>query len=97
MGRARATITVPGRAVAAEGLWYDPARWASWIDGFGHVASLRRLAGARRAPAVGLPAAGPRPRVTRDRARPGLGQTVAVEDARLAGTQTVTSSAARGR
>jgi polyketide cyclase/dehydrase/lipid transport protein len=35
-----ATITVPGRVVDAEELWYDPHRWAAWIDGFGHVAKL---------------------------------------------------------
>jgi hypothetical protein len=40
MGRASATTTVPGRAAEAEALWYDPHRWASWIDGFGHVAKL---------------------------------------------------------
>jgi hypothetical protein len=36
----RATTTVPGRVVDAEELWYDPHRWAAWIDGFGHVAKL---------------------------------------------------------
>jgi hypothetical protein len=36
----RATTTVPGRVVDAEALWYDPHRWAAWIDGFGHVAKL---------------------------------------------------------
>jgi hypothetical protein len=30
MGRASATVTVPGRAFEAEQLWYDPARWPSW-------------------------------------------------------------------
>ena len=30
----------PGRAVEAEALWYDPHRWAAWIDGFGHVVEL---------------------------------------------------------
>jgi hypothetical protein len=40
MGRASATISVPGRTVDAEALWYDPHRWASWIDGFGHVIKL---------------------------------------------------------
>ena len=40
MGRASATISVPGRTVDAEALWYDPHRWGSWIDGFGHVIKL---------------------------------------------------------
>ena len=37
MGRASASITVKGRAAEAEALWYDKHRWASWVDGFGHV------------------------------------------------------------
>jgi Polyketide cyclase / dehydrase and lipid transport len=40
MGRARASVVVPGRAAEAEALWYDPHRWASWVDGFGHVVKL---------------------------------------------------------
>jgi hypothetical protein len=38
--RARATIVVPGRIIEAEELWYDPHRWAAWVDGFGHVNRL---------------------------------------------------------
>ena len=40
MGHASASISVPGRAADAEALWYDPRRWASWVDGFGHVVEL---------------------------------------------------------
>ena len=40
MGRASATITVPGRAADAEALWYDAQRWPAWVDGFGHVVKL---------------------------------------------------------
>ena len=40
MGRASATVTVPGRAFETERLWYDPARWPSWVDGFAHVVRL---------------------------------------------------------
>jgi hypothetical protein len=36
----KAEIVVQGRAVEVEQLWYDKTRWASWIDGFGHVVSL---------------------------------------------------------
>ena len=38
--RVSVTTTVPGRVADAEELWYDPHRWAAWIDGFGHVAKL---------------------------------------------------------
>ena len=40
MGRAKASLQVPGLASDAEALWYDPVRWAAWIDGFGHVVEL---------------------------------------------------------
>ena len=40
MGRATASIKVKGRAAEAEALWYDPYRWPSWVDGFGHVIRL---------------------------------------------------------
>ena len=40
MGRARASVLVPGRAAEAEALWYDPTRWPSWVDGFGHIVKL---------------------------------------------------------
>ena len=40
MGRATASIDVPGLASDAEALWYDPVRWAAWVDGFGHVVEL---------------------------------------------------------
>ena len=90
MGRAEASITVPGLASEAEALWYDPIRWAAWIDGFGHIVALPE----------GWPAAGrlvwdsmPGGRgrvaetVTAYEAR--TGQTLAVEDSRLRGTQRV--------
>jgi hypothetical protein len=87
----RATTTVPGRVVEAEELWYDPHRWAAWIDGFGHVAKLEGdwpHAGARllwdsRPQGRGRVSE----RVTEYEAR--AGQTLAVEDARLDGTQRV--------
>ena len=40
MPRVSASTVVPGRVVEAEELWYDPNRWAAWIDGFGHVNKL---------------------------------------------------------
>jgi hypothetical protein len=90
MGRARASVEVPGRASEAEALWYDPVRWAAWIDGFGHVVEL----------SDGWPAEGRliwdslpdgRGRVLEivTAYEPRTGQTLAVEDSRLRGTQRV--------
>jgi Polyketide cyclase / dehydrase and lipid transport len=90
MGRASASIDVPGLASEAEELWYDPVRWSSWIDGFGHVVEL----------SDGWPAEGRlqwnstpegRGRVleTVSAYEPRSGQTLAVEDRRLHGTQRV--------
>lgn len=91
MGRAAANVTVPGRAVQAERVWYDPSRWASWIDGFGHLVSLDD----------GWPRKGSRlvwesPPEGRGRVSERvlsyemrLGQTLAVEDRRMEGTQRV--------
>jgi hypothetical protein len=87
----RAAITVPGRVVEAEELWYDPHRWAAWIDGFGHVAKLEgdwphegaRLLWDSRPQGRGRVDE----RVTRY--EPRTGQTLEIEDQRLAGTQRV--------
>jgi hypothetical protein len=90
MGRASASIDVPGLASDAESLWYDPVRWAAWVDGFGHVADL----------SDGWPAEGRllwdstpegRGRVleTVTSYEPRAGQTLAVEDSRLRGVQRV--------
>jgi hypothetical protein len=89
--RARATTRVPGRIVEAEELWYDPHRWAAWVDGFGHV---QRLEGDW--PDVGARlvwASPPRGRgLVHERVtayEPRAGQTRVIEDERLTGTQTV--------
>jgi hypothetical protein len=90
MGRAEASVEVPGLASEAEALWYDPIRWPAWVDGFGHVVELP----------AGWPAAGRlvwnstpggRERVleTVTAYEPRAGQTLAVEDSRLRGTQRV--------
>jgi hypothetical protein len=88
----RAAVTVPGRVVEAEELWYDPHRWAAWIDGFGHVAKLEGewpQEGARL-----LWDSRPKGRGRVDerviRYEPRAGHTLEVEDHRLAGTQHVT-------
>jgi hypothetical protein len=90
MGRASASIDVPGLASDAEALWYDPARWASWVDGFGH--------------AIAVPDGWPAEGTLQWNSRPGgrgrvleqvtayeprSGQTLAVEDSRIHGTQRV--------
>jgi hypothetical protein len=90
MGRATASIEVPGLASEAEALWYDPVRWASWVDGFGHVVEL----------SPGWPGEGTRQWNSTPEGRgrvletvtayePRAGQSLAVEDARLRGTQRV--------
>jgi hypothetical protein len=92
MGRASASITVPGRAADAEALWYDPHRWAAWVDGFGHVVKLEGewpQAGARLvwdSPPGGRGRV--QERVVAYETR--TGQTVELEDATLTGRQRVT-------
>jgi hypothetical protein len=91
MGRASATISVPGRAADAEALWYDPHRWASWVDGFGHVITLEGdwpQVGARlvwESPPGGRGRV--MERVVAYEAR--TGQTLEVEDAQISGRQQV--------
>jgi hypothetical protein len=87
----RATTIVPGRVADAEELWYDAHRWAAWIDGFGHVAKLEGEwpeAGARL-----LWDSRPQGRGRVEERvvayEPRGGQTLAVEDARLSGTQRI--------
>jgi hypothetical protein len=90
--RVSASVTVPGRVVEAEELWYDPHRWAAWVDGFGHVAKLEG-----DWPAVGARLLWDSRPQGRGRVaervvayEPRGGQTLEVEDERLHGTQTVT-------
>jgi hypothetical protein len=94
--RASAGTVVPGRIVDCEELWYDPHRWAAWVDGFGHVI---RWEG--EWPEVGARMVWESPPKGRGRVQetvtayePRAGHTVAVEDDRLTGTQTVTFEAA---
>ncbi|MGZ4268850.1 MAG: SRPBCC family protein [Solirubrobacteraceae bacterium] len=98
MGRVSAAITIAGRASDAEALWYDTARWPAFVDGLKHVA---RVEG-------GWPATGGRvlwdsfpggrgrvqERVTAYEVR--TGQTAAVEDERIRGTQQVRFAPAEG-
>ena len=91
MPRVSATILVPGRAAAAEDLWYDPHRWAAWVDGFGRLVKLEGdwpQTGSRR-----LWESPPRGRgVVDERVTaygPRGGQTMEVEDEQLDGVQSV--------
>jgi len=91
VGRAAAAITVPGRVAEAEALWYDPQRWASWVDGFGHV---DRLEGDWPRPGARLvwdSLPGGRGKVMErvSAHTDGAGQALDVEDERLRGTQRV--------
>ena len=91
MGRARASITVPGRASEIEALWYDPRRWPAWIDGFGHLVKLDGDWPGRGARVVWESAPGGRGRV-QERVvayESRTGQTLEVEDASMLGRQTV--------
>jgi hypothetical protein len=94
MGRVRASIDVAALASDAEALWYDTGRWPTFVDGLHHVARLEGdwpHAGAR---VVWDSNPGGRGRVqenvTEYVAREG--QTVAVEDEKIRGTQRVTFS-----
>jgi Polyketide cyclase / dehydrase and lipid transport len=92
--RVSASVVVPGRPEEAEALWIDPVRWASWIDGFGHVQALddawpepgARLRWASVPRGRGLVVE----RVTGR--RPAASLTLEVEDEKLHGVQTVTFS-----
>jgi len=91
MPRVSASTVVPGRVVEAEELWYDPHRWAAWIDGFGHVAKLEG-----EWPQVGArllwdSRPGGRGRVLEHVVayEPRSGLSVEVEDEKLSGVQTV--------
>lgn len=87
-------MVVEGRISDVEALWYDTARWASFVDGFHHVASAD----------PGWPAEGTlvwdstpggRGRVleTVERYEPRIGQIARVEDPATTGTQTIAFAA----
>jgi polyketide cyclase/dehydrase/lipid transport protein len=89
--RVSVTTMVPGRVVEAEELWYDPHRWAAWIDGFGHVAKLE---GEWPQPGARLlwdsrPQGRGRVLEVVVAYEPRGGQTLEVEDEKLTGVQTV--------
>lgn len=92
MGKVSASTDVPGLASEAENLWYDTSRWPTFVDGLIHVAKVEgdwprvggRVLWDTRPGGRGRVSE----RVTAYEAR--SGQSVAVEDERIRGTQTVT-------
>jgi len=90
MGRVKAEVEVAALASAAEELWYDTARWPTFVDGLAHVAKVEgdwpragrvvwdaKLDGRGRV----------QERVVTHEAR--VGQTLEVEDDKITGTQRV--------
>jgi len=95
--RARAEITVAGRISEAEALWYDTTRWATFVDGFHHVSGDHDEWPARGT-LVWDSTPGGRGRVLErvERYEPRAGQTAAIEDEKITGTQTLTFTARPG-
>src|SRR5437773_8397821 len=90
MGRARTKMVALGRLSEAEALWYDTARWSTFVDGFGHLAT-HEPGWPREGTLVWDSRPGGRGRVVERvlRYAAGDGQDVEVEDERLTGTQSV--------
>src|SRR3954452_1862670 len=94
MGRAKASLVVPGRASEVEALWYDTRRWSAWVDGFGHMVKVEGDWPHRGARLVWQSVPGGRglvqELVVAYESR--TGQTVEVEDASVSARQTVAFS-----
>ena len=98
MPRVRASTLVPALASEAEALWYDTTRWPTFVDGLHHIARMEGdwpHVGAR---VLWDSAPGGRGRVQERviayTAREG--QTVAVEDEKIHGTQRVSFTPTQG-
>jgi hypothetical protein len=91
MGRAHAHIDVPGTVEGAEELWYDVTRWATFVDGFGHLHRQDEGWPGTGATLVWDSLPNGRGRVVERVVAqvPGEGQTAEVEDPRLRGTQRI--------
>jgi hypothetical protein len=97
MTRVVVNTVVPGRIVEAEELWYDVNRWPNFVDGYSHV--VQRDEGWPREGVLiwdSTPHGRGRvlERVQRHEVR--AGQSVAVEDERLRGVQSVAFAAGDG-
>ena len=95
MSRVGVRAVVDGPVGAAETLWYDPQRWPSFIDGFGHVVKVEGGWPTPGAHVVWDSTPAGRGRVSERvlEHEPGEGQTLAVEDPRMRGTQRVAFAA----
>ena len=91
MGRVAARIDVPGQASDAEALWYDHRRWPSFVDGCKYIARVEGDWPSVGALVIWDAFPGGRGRVleqvTAYEAR--VGQSLAVEDENIRGTQRV--------
>ena len=91
MGKVGARIDVPGAASDAEALWYDHRRWPAFVDGCKHVAHVKGDWPHAGAEVIwdSFPQGRGRvlEQVTAYEAR--VGQTLAVEDEKIRGTQRV--------
>jgi hypothetical protein len=90
MGRVKAEVKVAALASAAEELWYDTARWPTFVDGLAHVAKVEgdwprsgRVVWDAKVDGRGRV----EERVSRHEAR--VGQTLDVEDDKIRGVQTI--------
>ena len=91
MGRVRASIAIAALASEAEALWYDTTRWATFVDGLHHIARLEGDWPRTGARVLWDSAPNGRGRV-QERVVAYVareGQTVAVEDEKIHGTQRV--------
>src|SRR4051812_1119164 len=91
MARIGVRARAPGPVAEAEELWYDPQRWAGFIDGFHHVVKVEGGWPAVGARAVWDSTPAGRGRVSERvvEYEPGRGQTLEVDDPRMRGTQRV--------
>jgi len=92
VGRVTRTTELPGPISAAEDLWYDLGRRASFVEGFGHVVKVegRWPQAGSRVVWDSTPHGRGRVTETVDAFEARAGQTVHVEDEQLRGTQTAT-------
>ncbi len=92
MAKVRASVAIAALASEAEELWYDTRRWPTFVDGLHHVARLEGDWPRQGARVLWDSKPGGRGRVQERviayAAREG--QTVAVEDEKIHGTQRVT-------
>jgi Polyketide cyclase / dehydrase and lipid transport len=90
MGRVKAEVRVAVLASAAEELWYDTARWPTFVDGLAHVSKVEgdwpragRVLWDAKVDGRGRVDE----RVVEHEAR--VGQTLRVEDEKITGTQRI--------